>query len=62
MTIVLLVAAYIAVAALCVYLEGRLTGCADYAPAWIMWPFFLPIVAVAFTFEWLGDLGERHHG
>jgi hypothetical protein len=62
MMIVLLVAAYIAVAALCVYLEGRITGESRFAPMWLMWPVFLPLVVVVVAFKWIGDLGERHHG
>jgi hypothetical protein len=62
MITVLAVAAYIGIAALCVYLEGRLGGSADFAPMWIVWPFMLPIVLLAAAVEALARLGERHHG
>jgi hypothetical protein len=62
MITVLAVAAYIGIAALCVYLEARFTGDGACGPLWIVWPIVLPIVLWAAAFEALTRLGERHHG
>jgi hypothetical protein len=58
--IALCVVAYFAVAFLCTYWAGRLTGDA-VAPLWLMWPIILLIVLVSFAFEAVGELGERHN-
>ncbi len=56
----LFIAGYLAVALLCVYGEGRLTGAADLAPAWMIWPLMLPILLIAWVFAVVADAGERH--
>lgn len=60
--IVLLGIAYVAVGALCVYLEARLTGDGAIGPLWMAWPFMVVVCAFAWATEWLIDLGERHRG
>jgi hypothetical protein len=62
MITVLAVAAYIGIAALCVYLDARLSGETDTGPMWLLWPFILPILALHSLFGLVERAGMHRRG
>lgn len=61
MMLALIIAVYAAIALLCVYLEGFLTGDSEVAALWLLWPLVLPVMLVTWLFGLVADLGKRHH-
>lgn len=59
MTIALIVVGYLGAALLCAYAEARFFG-AHFTPMWLLWPVLLPACALAWSFEAVAKLGERH--